>query len=208
MSKRAGGIIGVLDGILSQEKQRSPLPATATAIDPLSTVGGQAAENPDLSRLAGSRRGRPLGKAVSPRLPKEKVTLWLHSPLVASYRDWSWEARSQFSHLVEKALTDYYQRQRNPGPVTRYRTLKRKRLRIQVAKDERELVPLEQVRKDYVPVLVQTLEYTKSLYSDSRDETQMLICAHADKLITLLSTVKPKKAAPRHERLRTPTKPR
>jgi hypothetical protein len=39
--------------------------------------------------------------------------------LVASYRDWSWEARSQFSHLIEKALTDYYQRQRGPSPVTR-----------------------------------------------------------------------------------------
>ena len=119
MSKQAGGILGVLDGILSQEKQQSsPLPPAATAIAQFPAAISQAADNPALSRPAGSRRGRPLGKATSPGVPKEKVTLWLHSPLVASYRDWSWEARSQFSHLVEKALTDYYQRQRNPSPVT------------------------------------------------------------------------------------------
>ena len=120
MSKQAGGILGVLDGILSQEKQQpSPLPASATAIAQFPAAASQAADNPDLPRPAGSRRGRPLGKAASPGVPKEKVTLWLHSPLVASYRDWSWEVRSQFSHLVEKALTDYYQRQRSPSPVTR-----------------------------------------------------------------------------------------
>ena len=120
MSKQAGGIRGVLDGILSQEKpQPSPLPAAATAIAQLPAAVGQAADNSNLSHPAGSRRGRPLGKIVSPGVPKEKVTLWLRSPLVASYRDWSWEARSQFSHLVEKALTDYYQRQRSPSSVTR-----------------------------------------------------------------------------------------
>ncbi len=120
MSKQAGGIRGVLDGILSQEKQQpSLLPAAATAIAQLPAAIGQAADNRDLPHPAGSRRGRPLGKAASPGVPKEKVTLWLHSPLAASYRDWSWEVRSQFSHLVEKALTDYYQRQRNPSPSTR-----------------------------------------------------------------------------------------
>ena len=120
MSKQAGGILGVLDGILSQETQQPrPVPASATAIPQFPPATSQAADNPDPARPAGSRRGRPLGKAASPGVPKEKVTLWLHSPLVASYRDWSWEARSQFSHLIEKALTDYYQRQRSPSPVTR-----------------------------------------------------------------------------------------
>ena len=120
MSKQAGGIRGLLDGILSQETQQpSPLPPAATAIAQLPAAVGQAADNRVLPRPAGSRRGRPLGKATSPGVPKEKVTLWLHSPLAASYRDWSWEVRSQFSHLVEKALTDYYQRHRSPGSVTR-----------------------------------------------------------------------------------------
>lgn len=34
--------------------------------------------------------------------------------LIATYRDWSWEARSQLSHLVEQALTDYKARHRCP----------------------------------------------------------------------------------------------
>ena len=119
MTKQAGGIRGVLDGILSQEKQQpSPLPASPTAIAQFAVAVGQTADKSDLPRPQGSRCGRPLGKAASPGVPKEKVTLWLHSPLAASYRDWSWEVRSQFSHLVEKALTDYYQRHRSPGSVT------------------------------------------------------------------------------------------
>ena len=32
--------------------------------------------------------------------------------LIATYREWSWEARSQLSHLVEQALTDYQARHR------------------------------------------------------------------------------------------------
>jgi hypothetical protein len=120
LSKQAGGILGVLDGILSQETQQPrPVPASAIAIPQFPPAASQAADNPEPARLAGSRRGRPLGKAASPGVPKEKVTLWLRSPLVASYRDWSWEARSQFSHLIDKALTDYYQRQRSPSPGTR-----------------------------------------------------------------------------------------
>ncbi len=40
MSKQAGGILGVLDGILSQEKQQpSPLPASASAITQLPAAG-------------------------------------------------------------------------------------------------------------------------------------------------------------------------
>jgi hypothetical protein len=120
MSKQAGGILGVLDGLLSQEKrQPSPLPASATAIAQFPVVVGQAADNRDLSRPAGSRRGRPLGKAASPAMPKEKVTLWLTADLIAVYRDWSWEARCQLSHLVEQALVNYSEQQRNPNPTTR-----------------------------------------------------------------------------------------
>ena len=41
--------------------------------------------------------------------------------VIAAYRDWSWEARSQLSHLVEQALTDYEARHRSPttnGPFS------------------------------------------------------------------------------------------
>jgi uncharacterized protein (DUF4415 family) len=110
MNKQAGGIRGVLDGILSQEKQQpSPFPATATAIAQLPAAIGHIADNSNLSRTAGSRRGRPLGKAVSPGVPKEKVTLRLTTDLIATYRDWSWEARCQLSYLVEQALAEYRQ---------------------------------------------------------------------------------------------------
>jgi hypothetical protein len=114
MSKRANGILNVLDGILSRENQPSLSATSASAIAQQPAAAGQAADNRNLPRQTGSRRGRPLGKATSPVLPKEKVTLWLSSPLVASYRDWSWDARCQFSHLVERAMTDYCRRERNP----------------------------------------------------------------------------------------------
>jgi uncharacterized protein (DUF4415 family) len=110
MSKQAGGILGVLDGILSQEKrQPSPLPPAATAIAQFPAAIDRTADNPALSRPAGSRRGRPLGKVVSPGVPKEKVTLRLTTDLIATYRDWSWEARCQLSYLVEQALAEYRQ---------------------------------------------------------------------------------------------------
>ena len=110
MNKQAGGIRGVLDGILSQEKQQpSPFPAAATAIAQLPAAIGHVADNSNLSRPAGSRRGRPLGKAASSGVPKEKVTLRLTTDLIATYRDWSWDARCQLSHLVEQALAEYRQ---------------------------------------------------------------------------------------------------
>ena len=51
--------------------------------------------------------------------PKEKVTLRITSTLVASYRDWSWEARSQLSQLVERALADYHEQHRSQQCVGR-----------------------------------------------------------------------------------------
>jgi hypothetical protein len=119
MSKRANGILSVLDGILSRENHPSHSATSASAIAQQPVAAVQAADNRSLPRQVGSRRGRPLGKATSSALPKEKVTLWLSSPLVASYRDWSWEARCQFSHLVERAMTDYCRRERNPQPTDR-----------------------------------------------------------------------------------------
>jgi hypothetical protein len=119
MSKRANGILSVLDGILSRENQPSHSVTSASAIAQQPAAAGQTADNRSLPRQVGARRGRPLGKATSSALPKEKVTLWLSSPLVASYRDWSWEARCQFSHLVERAMTDYCRRERNPHSAER-----------------------------------------------------------------------------------------
>ena len=67
-------------------------------------------DSPNEPRVV-ARRGRPSGKAVA-AAPKEKVTVRIATDLIATYRDWSWEARSQLSHLVEQALTDYKARHR------------------------------------------------------------------------------------------------
>jgi len=50
---------------------------------------------------------------------KEKVTLRITSTLVASYRDWSWEVRSQLSQLVERALAEYHQQHRSQQRASR-----------------------------------------------------------------------------------------
>jgi hypothetical protein len=116
MSKQSlGGIQNVLDGLLSPanppsvlleaENQRPVEKHRAKIVKPIAT------ETP--SQTSTARRGRPLGKSTPAVQPKAKVTLWLSQPLVDSYRDWSWEARCQFSHLVERALEDYSQRERN-----------------------------------------------------------------------------------------------
>lgn len=117
MNKRPGGIVGVLDGILTREHQQ--VAAATSAAAPQPEAAALVTDDRSLPRQAGSRRGRPLGKAKTLTQPKEKVTLWLSQPLVASYRDWSWEARSQLSHLIEKALTDYYRRNRSEKPIAR-----------------------------------------------------------------------------------------
>jgi hypothetical protein len=52
-----------------------------------------------------SRRGRPPGSRQA-STPKEKVTVWIKSSLIGSYRDWTWQERCQLSHLVERALAE------------------------------------------------------------------------------------------------------
>ena len=111
MSKTEGhGIAGLLDQILatghtdtlqlpqsgSQPGRSRPVPVATNA------VGAPSA----------ARRGRPPGQASVRARPKEKVTLRMTSTLVASYRDWSWEARSQLSQLVERALAAYHDQHR------------------------------------------------------------------------------------------------
>ena len=116
MSKRTlGGIHNVLDGLLSPAGPPSVLPK-AESPKPVKKHHAQIAKTiaaETQPRMSGARRGRPLGKTTATE-PKSKVTLWLRESLVESYRDWSWEARCQFSHLVERAMADYCRRERNP----------------------------------------------------------------------------------------------
>lgn len=113
MSKTDGhGIVGLLDYILSST-HAATLPSTRTGYRPSTSrsdpTAPLAADTPTVT----ARRGRPPGKSSLPTKPKEKVTLRITSSLVASYRDWSWEARSQLSHLVERASSAYHAQHRS-----------------------------------------------------------------------------------------------
>jgi hypothetical protein len=108
MKKSAIG--GILDGILTTATSSPSKVASNSTSIPLKSDTPHANEPEEAIRI-GARRGRPLGKQREPKEPKEKVTVWLNAKLIAQYRDWSWEARSQLSSLVEDALTDYRKRQ-------------------------------------------------------------------------------------------------
>lgn len=113
--KRIAGIDRVLDQVLTLPQSHGQTTAedaaqgtkTTAPIPPVSFSG----ERRVLGRVE-ARRGRPVGKRTS-ALPREKVTLRISRHLVADYRDWSWDARCNFSHLVERALAEYRHRHRS-----------------------------------------------------------------------------------------------
>ena len=106
------GIVGLLDQILFTGHADTLRPSQ-TGSRPGRSRPVPAATDAASTPTAAARRGRPPGKASSMATPKEKVTLRITSTLVASYRDWSWEARSQLSQLVERALADYHEQHRS-----------------------------------------------------------------------------------------------
>jgi hypothetical protein len=104
------GITGLLDGILSPQE---PAADSHNANQPRkSTPAEQIGTTPVLPPATAVRRGRPPGNAAVVA-PKEKVTVRITSSLIAHYRDWTWEARCQMSHLVERALADYHEQHRS-----------------------------------------------------------------------------------------------
>jgi len=113
MSKsQAHGIAGLLDRILTASNAQLPQPPgtrTSTSSCRPESVGSHPARRLPMN----ARRGRPLGKPSTPQAAKEKVTLRITATLIAVYRDWSWEAHSQLSQLVEQALADYHDRRRS-----------------------------------------------------------------------------------------------
>ena len=112
--KRIAGIDRVLDQVLTPPKcYGQPTDENAAhgtkATSPIPSVSF-AGERCVLGRVK-ARRGRPAGKRTSAS-PREKVTLRISRHLVADYRDWSWDARCNLSHLVEQALAEYRHRHR------------------------------------------------------------------------------------------------
>lgn len=111
MSKSQGrGITGVLDQIIStREPGRGNYPENVPSPTRLHDQPHSSISIP-VPRVV-ARRGRPPGKAAA-AAPREKFTVRIATELIATYRDWSWQARSQLSHLVEQALMDYQERNR------------------------------------------------------------------------------------------------
>jgi hypothetical protein len=104
------GVTGLLDQILSTvEGASADSPEAGSSMAGLHGRIGST-DFPGVPRVV-ARRGRPSGKTIA-AAAKEKVTVRIATDLIATYREWSWEARSQLSHLVEQALTDYQARHR------------------------------------------------------------------------------------------------
>jgi uncharacterized protein (DUF4415 family) len=101
------GIAGILDRILSPSEPGQRNPVDRDCIPSLSH--DQPGSKVPLHSASFARRGRPPGKA-SATAPKEKITVRIAAEVISSYRDWSWQARSQLSHLVEQALREYQER--------------------------------------------------------------------------------------------------
>ena len=114
MSKaQVSGITGLLDGILSPAaKPDSRFPHNT---HPTSGSAGKSPPARAMPARPAVRRGRPPGKAAESR-PKEKMTVWLERSLIDSYRDWTWQARCQLSHIVERALVAYHEQHRGGCP--------------------------------------------------------------------------------------------
>lgn len=108
-NKPVAGIPGLLDELLSPPAMAKPARGIANKARetrrPLPSVG--PTQDRPTTTNCGARRGRPAGQIVVMAEPRQKVTLRLPMALIAAYRDWSWEARSQLSHLAERALADY-----------------------------------------------------------------------------------------------------
>jgi hypothetical protein len=58
-----------------------------------------------------ARLGRPPVSSTETSA-RRKVTVRIRPELIDDYRNWSWDARSSLSHLVEQALIDYRDRRR------------------------------------------------------------------------------------------------
>jgi hypothetical protein len=114
---RAKGIVGILNQIVGAEGL-SPLrhPNSDPGVDPAAraqqTPGAPRTDEP--RNPINARRGRPLAslKEPAPPEPKAKITVWIGQRLIDQYCDWSWDARSHLSHLVEQALAAYHEQHR------------------------------------------------------------------------------------------------
>lgn len=110
------GIDGVLRTLLAEPTTSSThLRAKAGSVGKSSRSIEQHAVSHDDCQLdqpqTKARLGRPPISSVDTSA-RQKVTVRIRPELIDDYRNWSWDARSSLSHLVEQALIDYHDRRR------------------------------------------------------------------------------------------------
>ena len=109
--ERVRGIDGVLQTLLEKpigvaEESRGDLGNTRRLDLECNATGASAGKQASKRLPVQARRGRP-PTSLATASAKQKVTVRIRSELIQSYRDWSWEARSSLSCLVERALIEY-----------------------------------------------------------------------------------------------------
>ena len=116
MSKsQVPGITGLLDGILTPADKPAG-DAGRQDVQPVTEASSERLTPSTVRVRPRVRLGRPPGRSRTSQ-PKEKLTVWVERSLIDSYREWTWQARCQLSHLVERALVAYHEQHSNElGP--------------------------------------------------------------------------------------------
>jgi hypothetical protein len=100
------GVNGVLQTLLTE-------PTESETSKPMRPV---PAKKPPRPKVKTTSKYRTTARARIGRLPesasggteRQKVTFRIRPDLIDGYRDWSWDARTSVSHLVEAALDEYF----------------------------------------------------------------------------------------------------
>jgi hypothetical protein len=108
--RQVDGVAGVLAGLVQPEHNCPENRRQANAERRRSQARPPSVPSPRKARL-----GRPPGRVPGKSVPKEKVTLRIHTALMSEYREWSWQQRCQLGELIERALTDYRKRRHRPS---------------------------------------------------------------------------------------------
>ena len=94
------GVNGVLQTLLTE-----PVESANKRESPRKNIKTASSDRPATK----ARLGRPPQSSVAAEA-RQKVTVRLRPELIEGYRDWSWDARTSLSSLVEEALADYFTR--------------------------------------------------------------------------------------------------
>ncbi|MHB9063334.1 MAG: hypothetical protein ACYC4B_06050 [Pirellulaceae bacterium] len=109
------GVVSVFNAIASQRKGEKK-PGDADLSEPVTKTGVPNAQQPTV-RNQEKLRSRPtarIGRFPGSKngMPKEKITGRIAPELKDAYVDWALDDRCPLSDLMERALTEFYQRHR------------------------------------------------------------------------------------------------